>query len=333
MEVSLVSNPPYNLKWNIPPLAGFMPHFQGWTIPPKSNANYAFILKALSMSEKAVFLLPNGVLSTNTKEEKAIKRQLLEQNLIQSVIALPDSMFESTSIPVCIIVFNRHKETQRVVMIDMRNEYVTETRDQNGQFGGLSHTNRTYHKEVNVLTDEHMEKAMRAINNLESIKGYCASVLPESIMKQDYVLTPSRYIEQPEIEEIHRDFADIANDYNRIIRQKNEIKIRMNKTAAKRLGYDCMDIEKPDLSKSFAVVGQKAIKEDFITFSANDGIQISISTKETIHPLVVDFLNHWKQYIMYLNNEENRLLAEFRDALLPELMSGRIDLSNGGGSS
>ena len=67
------------------------------------------------------------------------------------------------------------------------------------------------------------------------------------------------------------------------------------------------------------------MKEENISFGADDGIRIQISTKDGIHPLVIDFLNHWKQMIMYLNNEENRTLAEFRDALLPELMNGRIE--------
>ena len=101
----------------------------------------------------------------------------------------------------------------------------------------------------------------------------------------------------------------------------------MNKTAAKRLGFDCMNTEKIDLTKSFAIVGQRAVKENFISFGADDGIRITVSTKEGIHPLILDFLNHWKQMIMYLNSEENRYLAEFRDALLPELMSGKIEVS------
>jgi hypothetical protein len=85
-----------------------------------------------------------------------------------------------------------------------------------------------------------------------------------------------------------------------------------------------MNVEKSDLSYSFGIVGQKAEKENNISFTNSDGIQITISTKDDIHPLVIDFLNHWKQMIMHLNTEENRLLAELRDALLPELMSGNI---------
>ena len=124
----------------------------------------------------------------------------------------------------------------------------------------------------------------------------------------------------------YRPFDDIASDYNRVIDQKNAIQIKMNKTVAKRLGYDCMAGDKPDLTESFAVAGQKAVKEKNITFSADDGITIRISTKDGVHPLVLDFLSHWKQMIMYLNNEENRFLAEFRDALLHDLMSGKIEV-------
>lgn len=329
MGTSLVSNPPYNMRWTHPGLVGFMPQYSGWTIPPASNANYAFVLNGLYYSDdRAVFLLPNGTLSTSQKEERAIRQELVENNLIKAVISLPGSMFESTSIPVSVIVFDKHKQTQKIVMIDMREESETETRDQNGQFGGDSHMKRTYHKAVNILTDEIMERAIRVIDNLESIPGYSAVVSVEHLKEQDYILTPSRYIEQPKTEYKHRPFDDIARDYNRIISQKNAIQIRMNRTAAKRLGYDCMDVEMPDLSESFKIVGQKAEREKFITFGADDGIRITVSTKETIHPLIVDFLSHWKQMIMYLNTEENRLLAEFRDALLPELMSGKIEVKD-----
>lgn len=329
MGKSLVSNPPYNMKWEPPALAGLMPQYQGREIPPKSNANFAFILAGLSkIDRKAVFLLPNGCLSSNLKEEKSIREELIEDNLIEAVITLPDSMFESTSIPVCILVFNKEKETTRIEMIDMRQRYETETRDQNGQYGGNSHTGRTYHKEVKVITEAEQLAAIEAIEKQSSVSGYCRAVLPEEIKEKDYTLVPSRYIAFEEREENHRSFDDIAADYNRIINTKNEIQIKMNKTAAKRLGFDCMDREAPDLTKSFAVVGQKAEKEKHISFTASDGIEIKCSTKDGIPELVMMFLNVWKQKVIYLNNEENRILAELRDALIPELLSGRIEIQD-----
>lgn len=325
MGISLISNPPYNMRWEPPELAGFLPQYSGWPLPPKSNANLAFVLSGLKQIEdRAVFLLPYGVLSSGTKDEKEIRALLVRENLISAVIVVPDSMFESTGIPTCLIVLDKHKQTTKVMMLDMRELYKTEIRDQNGQYGGNSHTGRTYHKEIKVLTSEGMEKAIDAINGLKDITGFSKAVLPDELRRQEYVLTPARYIEQEAIEDHHRPYEDIAADYNRIIAQKNAIQIRMNRTAAKRLGFDCMDVEHPDLSGAFSAVGQKAMQEKHISFMAEDGIVIRISTKESIHPLIVDFLNHWQQMIIYLNSEENRYLAEFRDALLPELMSGKV---------
>lgn len=330
MQKSLVSNPPYNMAWEIPALAGFITQYAGYTIPPKSNANYAFMLTALSAIDgRAVFLLPNSVLTSEQKDERSIRSQFVEENLISAIIALPDSMFESTQIPVCIVVFEKNKKTTKIEMIDMRDRYDIEVREQKGQFGGNSKTNRTYRKEVKTISEKAMLEAVDAINNNSDIKGFAKPVLPNEIRQQAYDLQPSRYIEKGVENAIaHRDFADISDDYNRVIRAKNAIKIRMNKTVAKRLGYDCMDHERVDLSKSFEVVGQKAEKENNITFSADDGIRISISTKDGVHPLVLEFLKTWRLMMMHLNNEENRYLAEFRDALLEKLMSGEVELND-----
>lgn len=326
MAISLISNPPYNLRWKAPQLAGFLPQYAGYEIPPDSNANMAFILSALNwIEDRAVILLPNGVLASNQKQEQSIRRQLISQNLLLAVISLPGDMFESTSIPTCLLVFDKHKETRRIAMIDLTDKCDEEVRDQRGQLGGASHEGRTYHKTVKVISDSIISKCTELINNGKDEEGFCRWVSPEEI--PDWNLTPKRYFEV-KTEFVHRAFADIASDYNRIIAQKNSIQIKMNKTAAKRLGYDCMAGDKPDLTESFAVVGQKADKEKNITFSADDGITIRVSTKDGIHPLILDFLNHWRQMIVYLNNEENRYLAEFRDALLPDLMSGKIEVKD-----
>lgn len=328
MGISLISNPPYNMRWKPPALAGFMPQYAGYEIPPEQNANYAFILSGLELTEsRAVFLFPNSVLSSGVKAEQEIRQQLIQQNLLLAVITLPSNMFESTNIPTCLLIFDKHKDTRKIAMMDLKEHCKEEVRDQRGQFGGNSHTGRTYHKTVNVIPDDVMDKCVELLKSKQDEPNLCKWIMPEKIAKPDYNLVPRRYLEI-ETEEKHRSFEDIANDYNRIIQQKNAIKIRMNRTAAKRLGYDCMDIDEPDLSASFGVVGQKVLKEDNISFGADDGIRIQISTKDGIHPLILDFLNHWKQMIIFLNKEENRYLAEFRDALLPKLMNGEISVSD-----
>ena len=334
MGKSLISNPPYNMPWKVPDLAGFMPQYSGYTIPPKQNANYAFILAGLQIVDsKMAFLMPNNTLESSVREESEIRRQLVSENMISAVIALPDSMFESTSIPTCIILFDKRKETRKIEMIDLSQKYETEVRDQTGQFGNEGHLQRTYHKSVKILTAETMQKALDAIRNGTNETGFSCSVLPEMLAENGYSLSPKRYIEQEIIVEKHRSFEDIATDYNRIIRQKNTIKIRMNRTAAKRLGYDCLDGDKPDISKSFEIVGQKAEKEAFISFTAEDGIRIECSTKEGVPNMIIMFLKEWRMMIMHLNEEENRYLAEFRDALLPKLMSGEIQIDEMKGST
>lgn len=327
MGVSLISNPPYNMRWSPPALAGFMPQYAGYEIPPEQNANMAFILSGLNwIEDRAVFILPNNVLATGRKEEKTIKQSLISQNLLLAVVSLPGNMFESTSIPTCILVFDKHKTTRKIAMIDLRDKCLEEVRDQRGQFGGNSHTGRTYHKTMTVIPPETMQECMELIENYKDKENLCKWVQLEALEKNEWDLTPRRYLEI-KIETTHRSFSDIAADYNRIIVQKNAIQIRMNRTAAKRLGFDCMDHDGADIAEAFGIVGQKAEKEKFISFGADDGIRIWISTKKDIHPLIIDFLNHWKQMIIFLNEEENRYLAEFRDALLPGLMNGDINVS------
>ena len=316
LATCLVSNPPYNLKWSPPPFAQIQPRFCNYELPPNTNANYAFILTALDrIDDRAALLLPNGIQSTNQTQEATIRRQLVADNLIEAVIALPDGMFESTSIPTCVLLLNRHKQTRKIVMVDMRQEYAEEQRDQRGQYGGASHEGRVYHK---------------TIREQRNIPGFSRAVLPEQLQAQDYILTPGRYIEAEPVDVKRRSYEDIAADYNRVIKAKNAVRLTVNESLARQLGlYDTFRMMQQDdgLADSFAVVGQKVEKQSFIQMSKNRA-EFRIENKDTerLPEIIQLFLTMWKQRIMMLNNEENRILAEFRDALLPELMSGRLEV-------
>lgn len=110
---SLISNPPYNLKWKAPVFAQIQPRFAEYGVPPDNNANFAFILTGLDMVDgKAAFLLPCSVLDSNSAQEQEIRRTLIEKNLIEAVIILPDKMFEATSITTCIFIITK---TRRVL--------------------------------------------------------------------------------------------------------------------------------------------------------------------------------------------------------------------------
>lgn len=334
---SCISNPPYNMKWKLPPFAQIQPRFYDCELPPESNANYAFILTALSFAkDKVSMILPNGVLTTNNAQEKEIRKYLIEKNLIDAVIACPDKMFEATNIPICIVVFNKHKTTANISFVDMRNTYKSVKREQNGQFGGASHENRTYKKEVKIFTDEQIQKAIDSILNQLEITEFSKPVSIKTIEENEYILTPSRYIEAEQLELKHREYADIVYDLNRVIEEKNKLRLTVNESLAKSIGlYDVFIMFKnsqeinENMNKMLKIIGKEIEKENFVYMSKKAGeLKFENGSKDSISTILISILQMWKQHIMYLNNEENRYLAELRDALLPDLMSGKIDMTD-----
>lgn len=337
MGISLISNPPYNMKWKLPPFAQLQPRFNDCELPPESNANYAFILTALSMiDDKAVFILPCGVLSTDNTQEKEIRKYLVEKNLIESVITCPDKMFESTSIATCIVVFNKNKTTTHISFVDMRQTYEIEQREQNGQYGGPSHEKRTYKKDVNVFSEEQMRKAIDSISKQLGIAEFSKSVSIQTVAENEYILIPSRYIEFQERSFKHREYTDIIDDLNRVIKEKNGLRLTMNESLAKSIGlYDIFLMFKQSekandgMNEMLSFTGKRIEKENFISISKKAGeLKFENGSKDTVSTILLSILQMWKQHIMYLNNEENRYLIELRDALLPDLMGGMIDISS-----
>lgn len=330
---SVISNPPYNIKWNPPPFAQLQSRFRECELPPESNANYAFILTAInSTDEKAVLILPSGVLTTSNRQEKEIRKYLVEMNYVDSVIICPDKMFESTNIGVCILTLSKNKETARITFVDMRNTFGIEEREQNGQYGGKSHENRTYKKRVNIFADENIEKSIEAIEKRKSERGFCKTVSIEDVKNNDYDLAPSHYIEFKGKESVRRSYDDIMNDINRIVVEKNACKLTINESLAKMLGFD-VDLYKEDqdtgeLDKLLERVGaQKMKKHDYFKASKNKNeIKFENNSKDNLSSVLTMILTTWKQHIFYLNTEENRYLAELRDALLEDLMSGKVKL-------
>lgn len=161
----IVSNPPYNIRWDAPTPLLADERFLNKPIPPSSNANFAFVLTALNQMKpggRCAFVLPCGVLSSDPERE--VREWLVDSGMVERVISLPDKMFESTGIPTCVMVFSHGN--QKVKFFDCRQKAAQEQRDQNGQFGGASHENRTYHKMVNVLPDDLIHRLCMACEDM-----------------------------------------------------------------------------------------------------------------------------------------------------------------------
>lgn len=111
----VISNPPYSLKWE--PKSD--PRFEGYDLAPAKASDYAFVLDGLSrLSDvgKAFYILPAGVLFRGNAEGR-IRKQLIDNNLIDAVISLPENMFLNTCIPVNVIVFSKSKQTRDILFI------------------------------------------------------------------------------------------------------------------------------------------------------------------------------------------------------------------------
>lgn len=319
-----ISNPPYNMKWEHPFFAQSQERFC-FGVPPESNANYAFVLTALSKQDKAVFLLPNGVLSTNNKEEQAIKESLIEKNYLEAVISLPDKMFESTSIPTSLLVFNKKKQTSNILLINASMLATEETREQRGQFGSKSHTSRVYKKKVNVLNSDAINKVMSLLNDPINEQGLSKIVSIETIREQDYVLTPNRYIEMKQETTQRLPIERIVEQLNRVSSEKGAIKLTINKKMANdlelmpliRLLQEGAKTSK-ELNEEFKDDGIELSDESIVTLTNNKIFKIEVKKWDKLPEIIVMFAQMWKQLMISCNNEENRYLAELRDILLDE---------------
>ncbi len=207
----IMANPPFNMKeWRGSTELTDDPRWGGYEVPPTGNANYGWILHMISkLSENGVagFVLANGSMSTNTSGEGAIRQKMIENDLVDCMIALPGQLFYTTQIPVCLWFLTKNKKAQVV-------EGHTESnhRDRQGEtlfidvrnMGTM--TDRT-HKELidddiaEIARTYHAWRGEAKDGGYEDKPGFCKAVTLEGIKVNDYVLTPGRYVGAAPIED------------------------------------------------------------------------------------------------------------------------------------
>lgn len=324
----IVSNPPYNMKWEPDKSA-----VKYEVTPPEGNANFAFVfyaLKRLNSRGKCTFILPCGI--TTSKTEKNCRKYLIDNGFLESAMIMPHNMFESTGVGTCVLTLRN--DCDNVKLINLTEQGVQETRDQRGQFGGKAHTNRVYHKTVNVLSDELIDKICAY-----DLGDLCVTADKTQFEEQGYRLNGEVYkeidYESAFGDTPHRPYTDIFADINRVARERDSIKITVNETLAKKLGLDDLYEQQnvsaelaESLKEQFELLGGTYEFKRFLSLTKNKNeFKMENQNKDMVSSIFIMAFNNWKQHVYYLNNEENRLLAELRDALLPELMSGKIDVS------
>lgn len=199
----IMANPPFNQKeWREDSELLDDPRWDGFVVPPTGNANYGWILHMLSkLSQNGVagFLLANGALSSSG-DEQTIRSMLVERDLVEAILVLPQNLFYTTDISVTLWILNRNKKTRTVVRSDGMKTY----RDRSGEvlFMDLRNMGTPYEKKYLELGDEEREIITSVFHewrldggSYEDIPEFCYSATKREIAEKDYFLAPSRYIE------------------------------------------------------------------------------------------------------------------------------------------
>jgi len=198
----ILANPPFNMSdWGGDLLAEDVRWRYG--APPTGNANFAWVqhmIHHLKPTGRAGFVLANGSMSTNTSSEGAIRRAIVEADLVDCMIALPGQLFTNTQIPVCLWFLNRAKPAHRqgeTLFIDARNMGTLISRVRRDlDDDEIAHIATTYHDWLD------------ADGGYEDVRGFCKSATVEEIAGHGYVLTPGRYVGAADLEDDGEPFEE-----------------------------------------------------------------------------------------------------------------------------
>ena len=189
---AIVSNPPYSVNWigsDDPTLINDERFAPAGVLAPKSKADFAFVLHALShLSSKgraAIVCFP-GIFYRGGAEQK-IRQYLIDNNFVETVISLAPNLFFGTSIAVNILVLSKHKTDNKTQFIDASSLFKKETNN-------------------NVLTNtgenNHIEQIMRAFDNKDDVEHFAKLVEYDTIAANDYNLSVSSYVEAKDTREV-----------------------------------------------------------------------------------------------------------------------------------
>lgn len=249
----VLANPPFNQsKWRKDNTLLDDPRWNGYEVPPVSNANYAWILHIrdkLSQNGVAGVLLANKSLDATGKEEK-IRRKLIENDLIEAIITLPRKTFYNTDIAVTLWIINRNKKSRELRAIQ---DQKRELRDRTNQilFIDARELGVVYEKSYVKLTEEDISlitktfHSWRYVGYPEKYKdkdGFCKSVTLEELREKspEYSLFPNTYISFKAPENDHdwnAEIKEITEQLTQILKESRELELQVEKILADPTNY------------------------------------------------------------------------------------------------
>lgn len=227
----IMANPPFNYSpWGRDNLLDDVRWKYG--IPPASNANFAWIqhmIHHLAPGGKIGLVLANGALASQSGGEGEIRKRIVEDDLIEGIVALPPQLFYSVTIPATLWFISKDKKQKgKTVFIDAR------------KIGSM--VDRTHRD----FTDEDVAKIADTFaafqeGALEDEKGFCAVVETADIAKQDYILTPGRYVGIEEQEDDGEPFEEkmgrLTSELSEMFTKSHELEDEIRKKLG-AIGYE-----------------------------------------------------------------------------------------------
>ena len=227
----IMANPPFNLSdWGADKLRDDVRWKYG--VPPSGNANFAWLqhmIYHLAPNGKIGMVLANGSLSSQSGGEGEIRRKIIEDDLVACIVAMPTQLFYTTQIPVSLWFLDRNKKQKgKTCFIDAR------------KMGTM------VSRKLRELTDGDITKLAQTFEayengTLEAVKGFCTAVTTEEIAKQDFILTPGRYVgieeQQDDGEPFEEKMTRLTGELSELFAKSHELEAQIKKNL-KAIGFE-----------------------------------------------------------------------------------------------
>ncbi|MFH2046573.1 MAG: class I SAM-dependent DNA methyltransferase [Pseudomonadota bacterium] len=245
----IMANPPFNQKdWRASDELLNDPRWNGYDVPPISNANYGWILNMaskLSVNGVAGFLLANGALGDS--DTLSIRRQLIKNKIVETIVILPRDMFYSTDISVTLWILNNNKKARTIE----QNGKIIKYRDRQNEilFMDLRRWGSEYEKKYIQLTENDIERVATNYHNWQrvgheqtyrNIPEFCYAANIEEIENNGFSLIPSKYIEFIDRDsniDFDTEMKRIQNEFQTLLAEEVESQKELI-NAFKGLGYE-----------------------------------------------------------------------------------------------
>lgn len=241
----IMANPPFNLSnWGAEQLKDDVRWQYG--MPPASNANFAWLqhmIYHLAPGGRMGMVLANGSLSSQSGGEGDIRKNIVNADLVDCIIAMPTQLFYTTQIPVSLwFISKRKKQPGKTLFIDARKMGVMVSRKLRELTDG---TKEEYKNEDGTLKNDIKKIAdtysAYVAGTLGDVKGFCAVATTEEIAKQDYILTPGRYVGVEEQEDDGEPFeekmARLTSELSDLFKQSHKLEAEIKEKLG-AIGYE-----------------------------------------------------------------------------------------------